>query len=231
MQSNDNNEVDTNNIEKLEEEKLIKQQQKRDSIKKKVNTRHKRKPYKIPFWLRIVNILFGFVQIGIAGFVLIDPEDALEFTYLLIAIIFVIIGTLRMVNSIFEKQMKGYLRITNLILGVLFIFSAIGVLVNTEFADQVALYLFSGLLIIQGITRLLAGITKKYLPIWYRLVTSIIGISSILIPIFVLILKYSNSIEDTNLILLLFLIVLFNGIGRLLKGIAGLHTKKVKSAK
>lgn len=211
---------DSEKNQELEKDKK-KRAEKRKQINKEVDLRRKRRPYQIPTWLRLLNVLFGISQIILAGYVLAYPTGAEEFLYLLLGIILILIGLARIVNAFFEEKANGFVRIYNLVLGIILLISGVLMFIP-PFGEEIALYILIVVLLLTGIARLLAGPLKSFLPFWYRLLTSIIGIASIVISLVVIIEGTTDSTDVDNY-LLIFVAILLNGIARLAKGLAGLN--------
>ncbi|MCY3412042.1 MAG: ABC transporter permease [Candidatus Heimdallarchaeota archaeon] len=210
------------------QKELEKQRKKEEADYKKDILNAKREPYKVPIFIRLINILLGSLIIGMIYY----SQSNQELTSLIITFIFtgilIVFGFIRLVNTFFEKVASGWHRLFNFFVGSILIITGITIYFIPNLGVQMTLLILSFAIILQGIARVLSGIFKGYLPMWYRFSTMLIGVSSVIIPSFVFYSIYLEEYEELNTLLLIALILGLNAIGRILKGLVGLEERKKK---
>jgi uncharacterized membrane protein HdeD (DUF308 family) len=153
---------------------------------------------KTPGWLRALQIIFGIIAMILAFWIIFQaPLTTFFILILLFAVGLFFMGLVAIIRGIFSKEMPGWLRALNIILGILII-----VLMPSPFFEPiltafVLLWLFSFGLIFYGLTSLMMGFVAQDAPGWYRalliifgFIMMIFGFQVIWYPIFGLVLAF-----------------------------------------
>ncbi|MFX1509929.1 MAG: DUF308 domain-containing protein [Promethearchaeota archaeon] len=132
-----------------------------------------------PMWLRILKIIFGIIAIILSFWLIfIPPLAGFFFLVFLFATGFLLVGIIAIIRGIFNRQLPSWLRIINIILGIIILILAplpwlepSGILVTAV----MILWLMSFGLIFYGLTSLMMGIAAGQAPGWYRAILVILG--------------------------------------------------------
>lgn len=130
-------------------------------------------------WLRILKTIFGIIAIILAFWlILIPPLAGFFFLVFLFATGFLLVGIIAIIRGIFNRQLPGWLRVINIIVGIIILILAPlpwlepgGILVTSV----MILWLMSFGLIFYGLTNLMMGIVAAQAPGWYRAILIIFG--------------------------------------------------------
>ncbi|MFW9986191.1 MAG: DUF308 domain-containing protein [Candidatus Odinarchaeota archaeon] len=129
-----------------------------------------------PMWLRAIQIIFGLIAIILSFWVIIQPPLTTFFILILFfAIGLLFIGLMAIFRGIFSKDLPGWLRALNIIVGILII-----ILMPSPFFEPILtafllLWLFAFGLIFYGLTNLMLGFAAPDTPGWYRALLIIFG--------------------------------------------------------
>ncbi len=173
---------------------------------------------KIPFWLRLFNLLFGVILVILSGYIIINVGIALLSILLLFIIILLVSGIIRIINGIFDQHLSKKIRIVNLIIGILVIGLGIVVWNYPLFGVEILIYLLAFGLILQGVARITVGGADTYLVGWFRAFLIILGVISILLASLVIL---APVLGEIMLVFLLSWGFLISGIGRIATGFSG----------
>jgi uncharacterized membrane protein HdeD (DUF308 family) len=176
-----------------------------------------------PISKRLFNLAIGALYVILALYVAIDPDVAVSILINVLGVVLIISGMLRIFNSFFEEEIGGFHRMARLFLGLGGFFIGIAIIVVPEMGEELLVELISIGLLLQGLTRVINGLTRNLLPLWLQLILIILGLLTIGLSVYVLI-----NIDLTTLTLVLYLSYgfLLNGFGRMLMAITGYSTKK-----
>jgi uncharacterized membrane protein HdeD (DUF308 family) len=124
---------------------------------------------KSPMWLRILEIIAGFIIVVLAGYVIAYPGVAIATLILFLAIALIIIGIDYFIR-VFAKDITGWRRLLNLILSVLAILIAGAVIANPfVYGSLTLVYLL-------GLSLLFAGIASAARGAVGGIIVGILGI-------------------------------------------------------
>ena len=173
-----------------------------------------------PGWLRALDIVFGLIAIILSIVVLVYQELAILTLIFVLSIALLFIGIARVFGGIFAKYLSDGLRALNVGTGILALVIAIVAMLYPELATQALIYLLSFALLIHGIARVVIGGFAKVFPGWIRGLFAIVGLSTIILSVFVFI---SSELGFLTLVFVLSITFLLNGIARIVSGITGIR--------
>ncbi len=179
----------------------------------------------LPMWLRVFYIISGILSIGFALVVLINIKFVYLITAILLGIALITIGSTRILIGIFDKKLTKWLRIFNLVIGVLLFPIGIVAMVYHDITVEVVYVFIALALIILGIFGVVKGFEEKKKDNWYQLMLIIYGF--ILMTLGILVLVF-DSVGDAALIAILASGFMLIGVRRLIEGSVG-HIVTVKA--
>jgi len=171
-----------------------------------------------PGWLRGFDIVFGFIAVILSAVVLVYQELAILTMIFVLSIVLLVLGIARVFGGIFEKYLPDGIRAANVGIGILAIALGTVALLYTDFTIQVLIYLLSFALLLNGVARLVIGGFAKVFPGWLRGFFIVVGLVTIGLSAVVFAVP---SFGFQALVLMLSLTFMFNGITRIIQGIAG----------
>lgn len=175
---------------------------------------------KIPKWLRPLYIIIGLVAVVLGIAVLLMPNVAVDTLVFLLYFALLFIGTGRILIGALFKLLPRGLRIINIIAGLVLLGLAITVLVYQYpyFATAVLVSLLAFGLLINGLTRIIAGGSAKILPNWMRGLLVAGGVLTIILSIIVLVYP---GVALLTLVFLLSIGLTWSGIDAIVSGATG----------
>ena len=180
---------------------------------------------KLPIWLRIFYIISGILSIGFALVVLINIGFGYIITALLLGISLIVIGITRILIGIFDKKLTRWLRIFNVVVGILLIPIGIVSMVYQDITVEVVYVFIALALILLGIFGIVKGFDEKHKDNWYQIMLIVYGFILTILGLLVLIF---DDVGDVFLIALLSSGFMIIGIRRLVEGIVG-HLVTIKT--
>lgn len=210
--------------EDLEKEKKARDkrnQQHAKDAKKKIE----RKRYHIPLGVRLANALIGIVLLGIPGYILVNEDETVDTILLLLSGLLLLLGILRIFNTFFEKEVSGWRRIFNFGVGIILIAAATYNLLVPDIGVMTLGMILAAGLALSGLARVISGLFKTFLPWWYRILTLLIGLASLSISGSVIVGTTYLDYTEELMVQLLAITFLLQGVGRLLKALAGLNER------
>ncbi|MFW9924271.1 MAG: DUF308 domain-containing protein, partial [Candidatus Thorarchaeota archaeon] len=180
---------------------------------------------KIPLWLRIYYIFAGILSILFSTSALFNIKfDYIEMNILL-GIILISIGITRVIVGVGDKDDSKWLRLFNLIAGILLLPDGIIAIINPTSSINILYVMLSLALIVLGFVEIYQGFISKNRKTWYRIFLIFYGL--ILWALAILVLSTSSWAEWIYISLLCtgFIII---GLRRLTEGIIGHITKIAK---
>lgn len=170
----------------------------------------------IPKWLRTINIIVGALTIVLAILCLVFINQDLQ-NLIILAVALIIIGILRTTNGIFQKYIEWYVRVLKIAVGILVIPIAIAILaLSSNIVTQRVISLFAIALILSSISIITVGNALTEYPNWYKIVTVLIGILTIVAAGIALLF---SQIALPTLVALIAVIFVASGIGWIYAGI------------
>ena len=176
-------------------------------------------------WLiRIINIFAGMILIASSIVLLAQIGMEVEILLIIISVTLILIGIILLLNGSFNKRLNNYIRISRLIVGcAMLVLSIVSLIIRAD--ESLAVILLTIAILLNGIRRILDGSFEEYYLQWFRIFSSIIGIITIIMCAFVLI---ASSLELYILIILLAVMFMLNGIGRIGNAISTYERRKRK---
>jgi len=114
---------------------------------------------KAPGWLRILGIIFGLIAIVLSIVVLAYPELAILTLIFILSTALLIIGIARVVIGGFSKVFPSWLRGLLLGVGLLTIILSFVVFISPAFGFLTLVFILSIVFLLNGIARIVSGIT------------------------------------------------------------------------
>ncbi|MFX1577055.1 MAG: hypothetical protein ACFFCF_07755 [Promethearchaeota archaeon] len=177
----------------------------------------------IPMWLRILNIIVGFITIGVAFAVIwFDWLQVLTILVLItfLGVILIFLGVGNLVGGLLSKQTPTWLRVLTVILGILMLSLASLVIAFPAFGELLLIWLLVIGLLVNGLNTIVFGAMITELPGWYRGWLVIIGFIGIILSFVVIALPGFGYLLLIIYVALGFMMFGFNA---LVKGITGHH--------
>lgn len=180
---------------------------------------------KLPTWLRIFYIISGILSLGFALTVLINLQFGYLITAILLGFALITIGSTRILIGVFDKKMTKWLRIFNLVVGVLLIPIGITAIAYHDITVEVVYVFIALALLLLGIFGVVKGFDEKQKDNWYQLMLVIYGFILIILGILVLIF---DGLGDVFIIAILASGFILIGVRRIIEGSIG-HQVTIKA--
>ncbi len=169
-----------------------------------------------PTWLRIFNIFAGFVTIVLAILCLVFVGiDKTQNLIIVLAVALIIIGIFRSLNGMLQKYLAWYQRVLKISVGVIALVIAIAVLALSSVITEQLVSLLAIVIILSSISKITMGSTFEEYPTWYKVLTMIITLITIISA--GIILLFSN-IALPTVVALLAITFIFSGTGWIYAG-------------
>ena len=169
-------------------------------------------------WLHSLDILFGSINVILAILVIIYPGLGISILVFILSWALFVMGSARIVVGIFTKDLKNRLKAANIIVGILTLTMGIIAIGYSGLGTTMLIYLISLGLIINGITRVIVGVSTKVFPDWFRVSLVAVGLLAILLSLAVFALP---NLTILTLVYVLSFNFLINGVARIFSGITG----------
>ncbi|MFX1352672.1 MAG: DUF308 domain-containing protein [Promethearchaeota archaeon] len=170
-------------------------------------------------YLITLNIIFGLIIIILSTIVISIQNMDLSITIFLLTMGILLIGIIRLFNSILDKKVNRTGIITKFLSGMVAIILSITIfvfLLNPMLYVFLLIDLFGVVILVIGISRILVGVlTRKYTKN-FRILTILIGLISIT---FSVIIFSSHTFSIHFLLLLISFAILINGFARVMQSI------------
>ncbi|MBY9005648.1 MAG: DUF308 domain-containing protein [Candidatus Lokiarchaeota archaeon] len=168
------------------------------------------------------NILIGILMIFFSIIAIMYPEVTNLSVAFLLSIVLLITGLGRIVNASSDEKLTNLKAISRFISGAFALILSIVIILiivsnPTQALDIWYLIVAIALLIIGGM-RIILGIGSKKFDNWFRILTIIIGIVTVIFSILVLLIP---ELGGLYIIVLISISLLLNGIVRIILGIIG----------
>lgn len=170
----------------------------------------------LPKWLKFFNISAGIATIILAIFSLIFINRDLQTLIIILAVALIVIGIFRTLNGIFQQYIEWYSRALKISIGILVLPLAIAILALSNIIPERIVSLLAIALILSSIARINVSSALLEYPDWYKVLTIVIGIISIVTAGIVLLFQ---SIAGPTLVALLAMTFIFIGTGWIYAGI------------
>jgi uncharacterized membrane protein HdeD (DUF308 family) len=170
----------------------------------------------LPKWLKIFNISAGVITIILAILSLIFINKDLQTLIIILATALIIIGVFRTLNGVSQKYIEWYERVLKISIGIIVLPISIAILALSNMIPERIISLLAIVLILSSISRVAIGSTLEEYPNWYKVLTIIIGILTIVTAGIVLLFQ---PIAGYTIVALLAITFIFSGIGWIYAGI------------
>lgn len=175
----------------------------------------------LPTWLRFLNIVVGFIAIGVAFAVIwFDWVQTLTFLILIafLGLILLVLGLSNLIGGLVSKELPIWLRLLAIVFGIIMLVLTVPVIAFPAFGELLLIWLLVIGLLMNGFNSIAFGAMITELPGWYRGWLVIIGIIGIILSFAVIALPGLG-----YLILLIYVALGFMmfGFNALIKGITG----------
>jgi uncharacterized membrane protein HdeD (DUF308 family) len=168
-------------------------------------------------WLPSLDILFGSINVILAILVIVYPGLGVSILVFMLSFALFIMGGARIIVGIFTKDLKNRLKVANVIVGILTLILSIVAISYSELGTTILIYLISVGLIINGMMRVIVGVSTRVFPDWFRVSLVLIGLIAIILSLAVL------ALPNLTLITLVYVLsfnFLINGVARIFSGIS-----------
>lgn len=173
---------------------------------------------KIPSWLRVLEIIIGFVAIMLAMAAITFPGLAIETLSLILLVNLLIIGLSRVIFGIAAEHISKGLRTLGIISGLLSIALAVLAMAYPGLAVEMLIFFLAFALIFHGIARIAIAGMARVLPKALRVVVGIIGVLTVFLALIIVIFP---SLGVVTLVFLLSFTFMIIGIESIASGITG----------
>ncbi len=174
----------------------------------------------LPKWLRVFNISAGSITIILAILCLVFINRDLQTLIIVLAIALIIIGIFRTLNGILQKYLEWYVRVLKISVGILVLPISIAVLALSNVIPERIVSLLAIVLILSNLSRITLGSTSVEYPNWFKVLTILIGVLTIVAAGIVLLFQ---SIAEYTVIVLLAITFIFSGSGWIYAGIKNIE--------
>ncbi|HUX99841.1 MAG TPA: DUF308 domain-containing protein [Candidatus Deferrimicrobium sp.] len=170
--------------------------------------------------IRTLNFLIGVALVVTAITLLIFSDVTLIVLLLTLSIAVLIIGVTNVITGSRDKTLETKIRVMKVTVGILAM--ALGVLalilaiINPAASTELLFIILSIALIILGIGRFARGLQAEDFPGWFRALIIAVGVITIIICIVII---FVPPLTNIQLLILLSIVLVFNGIGRIALGI------------
>ena len=168
--------------------------------------------------IRISEIILGAIAIGLAGFVISNPEVTTALLVMFLGFALIVTGISRVIVGAVSKQVSTGFRGINLGIGVLSIIGGIFTIVNPVTAIATLIFIVAIFILIHGLGLIGSGVASRGLDKGSRVSGIVLGAIAVA---FAVILLVNPGLAVVMMIIFMSLGLLFNGIASIISGITG----------
>ena len=168
-----------------------------------------------PKWLRIFNILAGFIIVILAILSLVFIYADIQTLIIVLAIALIIMGIFRILNGVMQKYLEWYQRVLKIPVGIIIIPTAIAIWALSNIIPGRLVSLLAIVIILSSISRITLGSIVEDYPNWYKVFVIAIGLLTIVAAGIVLLFQ---SIAEPTVVALLAVTFIFTGTGWIYAG-------------
>lgn len=168
-----------------------------------------------PKWLRIFNILAGFIIVILAILSLVFIYADIQTLIIVLAIALIIMGIFRILNGVMQKYLEWYQRVLKISVGIIIIPTAIAIWALSNIIPGRLVSLLAIVIILSSISRITLGSIVEDYPNWYKVFVIAIGLLTIVAAGIVLLFQ---SIAEPTVVALLAVTFIFTGTGWIYAG-------------
>lgn len=121
-----------------------------------------------PSWSRGLDVVIGLFIVVVSLWLVIDPTLAQGTIVLMIAIALAVVGIVRVVKSIFMRQIDTKARITKGAVGLAATLISFGVVIFPDLAITFLVTMVTFAIMLMGMSRIIVGYLEKELATWAR---------------------------------------------------------------
>jgi uncharacterized membrane protein HdeD (DUF308 family) len=173
---------------------------------------------KSPRWLRIAEIILGAIAIGLAGFVLSNPDFTVALVALMLSFALIIIGISNVLKGAVGRDLSKGTRGINIGIGVLALVGGFVTAANPLLAVETMILLFSVIILLYGFGLVGSGISSRTEGKVTRTADIIIG--GIVVGFGLMVLAMPG-VAIVLMVTFLALSLLIKGIASIISGITG----------
>ncbi len=163
--------------------------------------------------LKILNRSAGAILIVLAFITIINHQFATLFAVIILSVSLLVLGATIIFVGFYFKEEAKHSRILKIVFGILSTSLAIIVISLQSLGIDIVIILLASAMIANGILRIIIAIVEKNLPIWYKVLTTLVGIITIFFGIVTLIFAQYGTYP---LIILLSIIFILDGLTRIM---------------
>jgi len=175
-------------------------------------------PKKASDWIRTFDIMVGLLTVILSVYVLIYPGLAVKTVIVILSIAFISIGIARIFVGFIAEKLSDKLRVVNILVGLILFLMSILVIMYNELTVIVLIFFLSISLLLNGVARIVLGGAIVEFPGFLRGLLILVGVMSIGLSFLIFI---SPGLGAVTLVFYLSIVLLFNGITRIVRGIVG----------
>lgn len=116
---------------------------------------------KSPRWLRIAEIILGAIAIGLAGFVLSNPDFTVALVALMLSFALIIIGISNVLKGAVGRDLSKGTRGINIGIGIIALIGGLVTAANPLLAVETLILLFSIIVLLYGFGLVSSGISSR----------------------------------------------------------------------
>jgi len=138
---------------------------------------------KQPRWLYFLDIVFGSINIILSILVIIYLGLGVSILVFILSWALFVMGCNTIVVGIFTKDLKNRLKIANIIGGIVILTIGVIAISYSGLGNTILIYLISLGLIINGLMRVVVGVSMKVFPDWFRVSLMVIGLLAVILSL------------------------------------------------
>jgi len=173
---------------------------------------------KSPRWLRIAEIILGAIAIGLAGFVLSNPDFTVALVALMLSFALIIIGISNVLKGAVGRDLSKGTRGINIGIGIIALIGGLATAANPLLAVETMILLFSIIVLLYGFGLVSSGISSRTEGKVTRTADIIIG--GIVVGFGLMVLAMPG-VAIVLMVTFLALSLLIKGIASIISGITG----------
>jgi len=171
-----------------------------------------------PLWARILEIIPGIIIIILAGYIIFNPNVAIDLLRVLLGVGLIILGLVLAIRGWTSEAKSGAAKVLSVILGIIVLVLGITAIVYTSIGTGLLIFLLAVGLLLNAIGRIsFAGYSVAVgMPSWIRWSSMVLGVIALILAIGVIIFP---GIGEALLVILVAVIFVLFGIQLILTGL------------
>lgn len=170
-----------------------------------------------PLWARILEVIAGIVIIILAGYIIVNPNVAINLLRLILGIGLIILGLVLAIRGATSQVKSGAAKVLDVTLGIVVLALGVAAIVYTSVGSALLIFLLAIGLLLNAVGRIsFAGYSAaEGVPSWVRWGSVVLGVIALVLAIGVIVFP---GIGQALLVILVALIFLLFGIQLILTG-------------